>query len=89
MARPTKNSALKRRDIEAIGSALKPLRLSARELTASRERMMEKIHAAPPADTVTVRGDSNPGAESPRTRSDSTARCGSRGYRPKVTHPSS
>jgi quercetin dioxygenase-like cupin family protein len=60
MARRTKQGALAARDVAMIGAALKSVRLSARELAASRERMLRKIHAAPPAQTVTVRGEDIP-----------------------------
>jgi mannose-6-phosphate isomerase-like protein (cupin superfamily) len=53
-------SALSKRDLAMIGGALKPVRLPARELAASRERLLRKIHAVPPAETITVRGQDIP-----------------------------
>jgi len=82
MARPPKKSALKQCDIDAIGTSLKPLRLSALELTVSREQIMEKIRATHPADTNTGCGVDKPWArESRQTGKGSTARCGGRSYR--------
>jgi quercetin dioxygenase-like cupin family protein len=60
MTQRAKQGALAKRDIEMIGGALKPVRLSERELAASRNRLMHKIHAAAPAETVTVRGEEIP-----------------------------
>jgi quercetin dioxygenase-like cupin family protein len=56
----TKKEILTLKDIDAIASGLKPVCMSAQELSASRARMLNKIHAAAPADTVTVRADDVP-----------------------------
>jgi quercetin dioxygenase-like cupin family protein len=60
MSRSTNNDALTERDVAALVRSMKPARMSAKTLSASRERMMAKIHAAAPQDTVTVRGDDVP-----------------------------
>jgi mannose-6-phosphate isomerase-like protein (cupin superfamily) len=47
-------------DIATLASALRPVRLSPAERKTSFERILARIHAPPPLDTVTIRGDEIP-----------------------------
>jgi quercetin dioxygenase-like cupin family protein len=53
-------TSLNTADLEALALTLKPARLTLDERRASLDRVMRRIHAPPPPDTVTVRGDDIP-----------------------------
>ena len=57
MKRNSVPSILNAGEQEALALSLKPSRLTSNERCASLDRVMTRIHAPPPAETITVRGD--------------------------------
>jgi quercetin dioxygenase-like cupin family protein len=60
MSRTSNTSPLKPIEAAALARSIKPARLTAAQRKASLDRVLARIHAPPPVDTVTVRSDDIP-----------------------------